>query len=112
MAIQPIDLQTLFTQLDKVGKAQTAQREGLAAQQAMQGVQMQRKTDEQIQSVNEAQNTGDGAEEVKDRQKGGTEASGGKGKKKDGSGEKEKPDEKRPHIFHDPRLGRNIDIST
>jgi hypothetical protein len=61
MAIQPIDLQTLFTQIDKVGKAQSAQREGLAVQQAIQGVQLQRKTEEQIQSVNEAQDTGEGA---------------------------------------------------
>jgi hypothetical protein len=111
MAIQPIDLQTLFTQLDKVGKAQSAQREGLAVHQAMQGVQMQRKTDEQIQSVNEAQNTGDGAEKVQDRRKGEKETSGGKGKKKEGSGKDDTPDEKRPYVFHDPRLGRNIDIS-
>ena len=44
MAIQPIDLQTLFTQVDKVGKAQSAQREGLAVQQAIQGAHLQEKT--------------------------------------------------------------------
>jgi len=110
MAIQPIDLQTLFTQLDKVGKVQSAQREGLAVQQAIQGVQIQRKTEEHIQEVNEAQDTGEGAEKVNDH--GHRNGSGGKKEKK--PGEKEEENEEnggRDEIFRDPSLGRNIDIS-
>lgn len=111
MAIQPIDLQTLFTQLDKVGKAQSAQREGLAVQQAIQGAQLQRKTEEQIQEVNEAQDSGEGAEKVNDR--GQRNASGGGGKKEKGPGENENEENGESHdvIFRDPALGRNIDIS-
>ena len=107
MAIQPIDLQTLFSQVDKVARQQSAQREGLAIQQAMQGVQLQRKTEEQIQAVNETQNTGeDGAEKIKDRGPQGHE----EGEKKK---EHESPDEEETPIlvFSDPRLGRKIDIS-
>jgi type II secretory pathway pseudopilin PulG len=110
MAIQPIDLQVLFTQVDKVGKAQAAQQEGLAQQQAMKGVQLQQKTDENIRQVNEAQNTGEGTEKVNDRNR--RNASGG-GSKKDGKhdldGEDE--DEKTPSVFADPLLGKKIDIS-
>ena len=108
MAIQPIDLQTLFTQVDKVAKTQSAQREGLAIQQAIHGVQLQRKTEEQIQAVNEAQNTGeDGAEKIKDRGAQGQDS--GEGKKN----EQEYPAEEETQVpyFSDPRLGRNIDIS-
>ena len=47
MAIAPIDLQTLFTQLDKVGRAQAAQRESQVLQQSIQGAQLQKKTEEQ-----------------------------------------------------------------
>jgi hypothetical protein len=108
MAIQPIDLQTLFTQLDKVGKAQSAQREGLALQQAMQGVQIQRKTEAHIQEVNEAQDAGDGAEKVKDRAARGGRDEGGGGER---SSEEDESEEKRPSVFQDPSLGRNIDIS-
>jgi hypothetical protein len=112
MAIQPIDLQTLFTQLDKVGRIQSAQREGLAVQQAMQGVQLQRKTEEHIQSVNEAQDTGDGAEKVTDRRRRGGEGrasgQGGDGEKNAGDAEQA---ETPPEVFRDPVLGRNIDIS-
>jgi len=112
MAIQPIDLQTLFTQVDKVARQQSAQREGLAMQQAIQGAQLQRKTEEQIQAVNETQNTGeDGAEKVKDRGAQGQE--GGGGKKKEKSGEQESDGQEGPAIpvIRDPFLGRTIDIS-
>ncbi|MCL2128124.1 MAG: hypothetical protein FWH38_07715 [Treponema sp.] len=112
MAIQPIDLQTLFTQMDKVAKTQSAQREGLALQQTLQGIELQRKTDEQIRAVNEAQNTGeDGAEKVKD--KGPHAHEGGRKKKKDSrreDSEPEKEDNKKP-VINDPFLGRKIDIS-
>ena len=114
MAIQPIDLQSMFTQMDKVGKAQMAQREGLAMQQAIQNDQLTRKIDEQIQSVNETQNTGDdGTEKVKDR---GAQAHDGEKKKKGKTQEDEESDnsghnETQAFVFHDPRLGRKIDIS-
>ena len=110
MAIQPIDLQTLFTQLDKVAKTQTAEREGHALQQAIQGVQIQRKTEEHIQSVNETQNTGDdGIEKVKER--GSQRQDSGEGKKKE-AGHRESEQEETPSpVLYDPRLGRNIDIS-
>jgi hypothetical protein len=110
MAIQPIDLQTLFTQLDKVGKNQTAQKEGLQIQQALQGEQIQRKTDERIQSVNEADDTGDGAESVKDRSSRGNAGEGKQKREENG----EKTDEESPgesRIFQDPDLGQNIDVS-
>ncbi|MFP3088719.1 hypothetical protein LQZ21_00150 [Treponema sp. TIM-1] len=110
MAIQPIDLQTLFTQVDKVGKSQAAQKEGLQIQQALQGDQIQRKTDERIQSVNESQDTGEGAETIRDRasrKNGGEEKQGREGKDEDS--EDERPGE--PLVFRDPDLGRNIDVS-
>jgi hypothetical protein len=108
MAIQPIDLQTLFTQLDKVAKSQSIQREGAAMQQAIQGAELQRRTEDQIKAVNEAQNTGeDGAEKVKDR--GPRAQDHGKGKKQEG--EKLEQEEEKAAVIHDPSLGRNIDIS-
>jgi len=113
MAVQPIDLQTLFTQVDKVGRAQMAQREGLAVQQMMQGVKLQRKTDEEAQSVNQAQDMGDGTQKIND--KGNRQDGGGKKKKNQGVSpdEDENEDEEKPEtlVFRDPLLGRNVDIS-
>ncbi|MDR2618442.1 MAG: hypothetical protein LBC62_06190 [Treponema sp.] len=112
MAIQPIDLQTLFTQMDKVGKNQAAQREGLQIQQALQQIESQRKAEEQVRSVNEAQDMGEEAEKLKDkgprRHYEGREKSGERSAEDDADSEEEKTD---PGLIRDPRLGRNIDIS-
>ena len=110
MAIQPIDLQTLFSQVDKVGKNQSIQREGMALQQAMQGVQLQRKTEEQIQEVNKAPETGEGPEQVNDR--GRRNASGGSSQKEKNPDNDEEDQETQPSVIRDPSLGRNIDISS
>jgi low affinity Fe/Cu permease len=108
MAIQPIDLQALFTQLDKVGKEQVSQKQGLQLQQAIQGAQIQRKTEERIQSVNESQDTGNGLERVKDR-------SAKKHREYDeeegNPSETGEDTEKDPSIIRDPALGRNVDLS-
>jgi hypothetical protein len=109
MAIAPIDLQTLFTQLDKVGKAQMSQREGLAMQQAIQGVQIQKKTEEHIQEVNEAQNTGEGVEKVNERGRRNSSANGRKNEK--GQKKEQEEDGTQPSVLSDPTLGRKIDIS-
>ncbi|MDR3192974.1 MAG: hypothetical protein LBT87_07905 [Treponema sp.] len=115
MAIQPIDLQTLFTQIDKVGKLQASQKEGLALQQAIRSVEIQRRTDEHIQSVNEAQNTGQGMEQINDRnarkRKPGEDAGGEEGREtaRDSGEAMEKAASAR--VIRDPALGRNIDFS-
>ncbi|MDR3173084.1 MAG: hypothetical protein LBU19_02430 [Treponema sp.] len=106
MAIQPIDLQTLFTQLEKVGKAQASQKEGAMIQQAIQSVNIQRRTDENIQSVNETQDTGRGAEEINDRNARRHQAEEEEG----GRGEGEKEESKAP-VFRDPALGKYIDFT-
>jgi hypothetical protein len=114
MAIQPIDLQTLFTQLDKVGKNQVSQKEGLHIQQALQNIQIQKKTDEQILSVNETQDTGEGSQRVKDRgprKKGeepGEREEGGAGEGESGEND---GTEHKVYIIRDPALGKNIDVS-
>jgi len=113
MAIAPIDLQAIFSQVDKVGKSQAAQREGQILHQAMVGVQLQRKTEEHIQQVNEAQNTGEGVEKIKDRDAENKQKrnSGGKGGRNDENNEDENAEEKQFSVLHDPNLGKKIDIS-
>ena len=112
MAIAPIDLQAIFSQVDKVGKSQAAQREGQVLHQAIVGVQLQRKTEEHIQQVNETQDTGEGAEKIKDRDADRQKHNqGGKGGRKDENNDDENTEEKQFSVFHDPNLGKKIDIS-
>jgi len=111
MAITPIDLQAIFSQVDKVGKNQAAQKEGQVLHQEIQGAQIERKNEEHIQQVNEAQNTGEGVEKVKDRdheQHGHRPHPDGKHNER-----KKNEDEEETHftVLHDPYLGKKIDIS-
>jgi len=110
MAIQPIDLQTLFTQMDKVGKHQSELKEGAQIQQSLQGAADQKKLDERIRSVNKTQDSGEGTEKVKDRtprqqnERGAHE----KDTEKD---DKSQGDEGPSEVVKDPALGKNIDLS-
>jgi hypothetical protein len=119
MAIQPIDLQTLFTQVEKVGKEQANQKQGLQLQQAIQGARIQQTTDERIRSVNESQDTGEGVERVKDRsprkrRDDGEGQKPGMGAYAENGEEPEEPDQRAadyPSVIHDPALGKNVDLS-
>jgi len=112
MAIQPIDLQTLFSQMDKVAKTQAAQRDGVAMHESIQGAQIQRKVEEHIQSVNEAQNTGDdGTDKIRDRHSSKGDKESDEEKKKKEREASAEPDEARNPTISDPFLGTRIDIS-
>ncbi|MCL1930812.1 MAG: hypothetical protein FWF55_03295 [Treponema sp.] len=112
MAIQPIDLQTMFSQMDKVAKTQTAQREEFAMHQSMQGVHIQKKTEAHIQSVNEAQNTGDdGTDKIKDRPSSRGRRESDEESEKETWEEVSEEDEAQSPFISDPRLGNKIDIS-
>jgi len=110
MAIAPIDLQAIFSQVDKIGKTQAAQKEGQTLHQAIQGAQIERKTEEHIQQVNETQNTGEGVEKVKERdqERGQRHNSGGKNEERK---KNENTDEEQTNVLRDPYLGKKIDIS-
>ena len=111
MALQPIDLQALFTQMDKVGKNQAVLREGQQIQDALQQLQSQKKLEENVQSVNETQDMSEEPGKIKDENKGQGSSYTGHGGAKDENGEKDKDDpEEKSTLFRDPALGRNIDI--
>jgi len=112
MALAPIDLQTLFSQMDKVGKTQAAQKEAAAIQQSVQGTELQRKTEEQIRQINETQDTGEGPDKVKD-QAGKDAGKKSEGKRKESEDEDEDTTESKPPfiVLRDPSLGNKIDIS-
>jgi hypothetical protein len=113
MAIQPIDLQALFSQLDKVGKIQASQKEGFQLQQAIQGAHIQQKTEERIQSVNESQDVSEGPENVKDRspRKGRDDTEWKDGYGADGETFDDTDTGTDPSVIQDPALGKHIDLS-
>jgi len=110
MAIQPIDLQALFSQLDKVGKTQSVIREGQQIHDSLQQNQIQRKLEENVRSVNETQDMGEESIIINEERKDNTEAKSGSREKPEEEGE-DKELNTESYFFRDPALGKNIDIT-
>jgi hypothetical protein len=113
MPIKPIDLQTLFTQMDKVGREKAAERDTSAMQVSLQAAQSQKKAAEQNTSV---QGTRDDTEvskkginiDEKEEQGAASADEGDRGGPPDDGNEPEKPE---AEVIRDPGLGTKIDIS-
>lgn len=108
MPLLPIDLQTLFTQANQVGREQAAQKDALPQAQSLQGAQMAQKTEQRDNAVNETHDQQEGPEQVKDRTRRGAERKRRKGAQKGAPAEP--PAQK--SVVSDPALGRNVDISS
>lgn len=107
MAILPIDLQTLFSQLDKVGKTQSQQTEAVQAQQAILNAAGQKRSDARTRAVNETDAPSDGTDKISDKGRRDRRSQERGGRHEDGEAEAEPKEE----IVVDPNLGRNIDVS-
>ena len=110
MAIQPIDLQTLFTQMDKVAKTQVQEKAALTIKQELQTAAYQRKAEMKVRSVNRTQGQGDGVEHLKERERPHEEEQENRKRERDNEADEE-AQTPAPEQVRDPDLGRNIDLS-
>ena len=108
MALLPIDLQTLFTQANQVGKEQAVQKDAPPAAQSLQGAQLVQRQETRDASVNEAHDQEEGPEKVKDRSRRGA---GRRGRPSKGAKPSSPPGSSPTNVVKDPDLGRNIDIT-
>ncbi|GHV83871.1 hypothetical protein AGMMS50212_12110 [Spirochaetia bacterium] len=115
MALQPIDLQLLFSQLDNIGKDVSLQKDGAMLREAIAGHRQELRTEIKTKSVNEAQDTKDGLEKIDDKLKYNRKKNDEAGRHS-GKGQKEEDDEnengfKYQNLLRDPTLGNYVDIS-
>ncbi|RKX87035.1 MAG: hypothetical protein DRP57_00035 [Spirochaetes bacterium] len=104
MPLLPIDLQTLFAQMNQVGKEQAIQKNISPLHQSLQGNEIVKQTEEKDNSVNETKEVSDGVEKIKDKNAERKEKESSKG------GKKEQGENKKKGVFNDPDLGQHIDI--
>lgn len=108
MAIQPVDLQTLFMRLNQVGKEQATQQHAAVAGQDAAADRITEESLRDERAVNQAQEVSDGPEQVSDDQK---KEGDRRSPRRDRSGDEE-DDESRPRpVFRDPDLGKRVDLS-
>lgn len=111
MGIQPIDIQTLFTQLDKVSKTQVQLTQSAQLQSTLNQEEVSRKQNEKKATVEQAASLDDTLGTVHERTESRQQKSRD-GRAKDDGENDEKTGENRPkESFSDPTLGRHIDIS-
>ncbi len=104
MAIQPIDLQVLFSRLNQIGREQAALRDAQAQAQAVAGSEIAERSEQQDHRVSELRTDQEGPEVVDEDGEGG----GSGGGEEHASGEEERSDQE---VFRDPDLGRHVDLS-
>lgn len=115
MAIQPIDLQTLYTQLDKVGKAQVQQQAATQAARDAENASNKKEAAERMKTVQGTETSEDKTGRVHERtEPEEREGEGGRKERRDaeaeanaGGAETPAP----PEIIKDPALGAHIDIT-
>jgi hypothetical protein len=104
MALQPIDLQILFSQLDSVAKDAAAQKDGLMLRAAITASALERKIEEKSRSVNEMRDSGEELETLNSEKKQNPEKNAGRKFAQKGGVQDAGP------FFRDPSLGNYIDI--
>jgi hypothetical protein len=113
MAITPLDLQTLFSQIENIGKEVSVQKEGAVLHTLMQNDVQQKINAQKQKSVLEADDSGEGPDKLKDKKQGGEKDSNNK----KNTGKKNKNDDEnqcataKTRSVHDPNLGQYVDIS-
>jgi hypothetical protein len=110
MAIQPIDLQVLFSRLNQVGKEQAEQKDGQIHNQVVQGAEIVKRTERQDHSVTGLRETGgENVRQVKDENRGRRRPGKKPGESaKDGDEDAEQP---KKEIIQESYLGKHIDIT-
>jgi hypothetical protein len=103
MAVQPIDVQVLFSRLSQIGKEQAASKDAILQAQAAAGNEIVEKTRQQERSVRETVNIDEGPEKANDEEE--------KKNRKRGGNRKERHHEEEREVFQDPDIGTQVDIS-
>lgn len=108
MAIQPIDLQTLYTQLENVSKSVAFQTQGMQLKDDLQQTEKARQEFMKKRAVTKAREEEEQADTVQERKHGSDQQNQPKQMNKKEEKKEETPVEEIQ--IHDPTLGRIIDI--
>lgn len=110
MALHPIDLQTLYTQLENVSKGVAFQQQGLQLREAVQQDNYGKQLMEKEKTVKEAAQEESEAARVKDQHKRRQNSNDSSDAKNKHEEEAPAAEEQKTTDIKDPRLGRLIDI--
>lgn len=111
MGIQPIDLQTLYAQMEKVGKAQGMQQAGNQNAREAELIKNREEAEKRLSTVQETEAGDERSGVVHKRQKGSDETSQDEKERQDEKQDSETSDDHLRETIRDPSLGSHIDVS-
>ena len=107
VGIQPIDLQTLYSQMEKVGKQQGAEQSGAIANRERQEEANRVDAEKRLNSVKSSESINNEKIAINDGTS--SKSSMNQGKYKQEKAEEETEEEE--NYIQDPKLGRRVDVS-
>ena len=113
MGIAPIDLQTIYTQLDKVGKTYGSQAQLMQVQNAVQDAEKAKHQMEHNEKINSANMPEENdTQRIKDEHQSKNQRDSKKRKSSENDENTEETEDLsvRKSIFQDPNLGQHIDV--
>lgn len=110
MAIQPIDLQTLYTQLDKIGKGQIEVQLAAQANKEQGRLKNIQEAEEKLRTVYETEAGDEKSDKIHDKNSSPNTSSQQQSSKKELATTVEEKEPKK-EVIRDPALGSHIDIS-
>ncbi len=105
MALQPIDLQTLFVRLSTVGREQAGIKQAVEQGQEVAGREIAQRSQNASQVVREADEVSDGPEKVEEEER------ARQRKHNEQRGKREDSPSNENKAFQDPEVGQYIDVS-
>ena len=107
VGIQPIDLQTLYSQMEKVGKQQGAEQSGAIANRERQEEANRLDAEKRLNSVKSSESINNEKIAINDGTS--SKSSMNQGKYRQEKAEEETEEEE--NYIQDPKLGRRVDVS-
>ena len=110
MGIQPIDLQTIYAQMEKVGKMQAAEQSSAVNNRELQEQANKLDAQRRLDTVKNSENINNEKISIGENTRGGNSASYSRRSFKNKAGETDEGEEGDDYI-KDPKLGTRVDIS-
>ncbi|HOF01901.1 MAG TPA: hypothetical protein PK385_10930 [Spirochaetota bacterium] len=111
MSINPLELQTLFSQLNRVGKQQALTKENEVLKQEILNSDIHKQGIKDSEEIPETKDLNEEFSKIKDEEKSKEQNKKEKNEKQpDGENEESQDENQSKNVLTDPKIGRKIDI--
>lgn len=111
MSLQPVDMSTIYTQMDKVGKYNASQDSNLKLAQNMQEISKIQENTQQAKAIGKIDQNQSETAKLREDGNNSTGYDSNSGQTKQQNQQDDEQNQKRVNVITDPLLGKHIDIT-